>query len=238
MDYPLESFNRKVGVAENFDLGRHLTWPALDLPAISLHNERCMSHSPLSLEPLADYIEPQFGNVYEYNIQSSRGGAEQPWTTELHAAVTHYLVHEVTDEDWRSFLDILSRLYIDDIPDATRAQQAASILALYEPWMVAQAFHLAAVNAVPALDQLIGHLDDWGDGGLQEDAGAWLTRHASHEQLVELSRVANDLERNPTTPWYHAAPTGWNLTGNVAPPTLLTAWRQVVGAAESDLTDD
>lgn len=188
------------------------------------------------LEPLAAYLEPQFGNIYEYNLQSADdvGFNIQPWMPELQTAVTHYLVHEVIAEDWQPFLDELDC----DVPDGTRDEQAAFIIAHDEPWVVAYASHLAVLNAVPALGQLIGQLETWPDAGLQEDVSVWLNTHTSHEQLAELAAITNHPERNAASPQYNPDPTGWDLAENLMPPTILDAWHHVVGPAESDLTDD
>jgi hypothetical protein len=95
-----------------------------------------------------------------------------------------------------------------EVPGGAKAEQAAFIIAHHEPGLVAYAFHLAALKAVPTLDQLIGKLDTWPDvSSLQEDVGVWLNSHTSDEQLAELAATTNHPERDSATPWYTPDPT-------------------------------
>jgi ABC-type phosphate/phosphonate transport system substrate-binding protein len=55
-----------------------------------------------SLEPLADYLEPQFGNIYDYDIL-----VRQEWTDELRQAVRHFIVDLAEDELYRHALERL-----------------------------------------------------------------------------------------------------------------------------------
>jgi transposase len=188
----------------------------------------------MTLEPLADYLEPQFGNIYEYNLPGSGSFEVQEWTDELRPAVKQYLVREVSDDDYAAFLDELAF----DVPAGARTDQADHIIERAEAWEIAHAFHLAAVKAVPTLDELIGQHDAWSDASLQVDAGEWLDAHTSPEQLHALAEITGHPERNVDTPWYRPEPIGQDFTSVLAPPDLLAAWHQVVGPAESDLTDD
>jgi transposase len=190
----------------------------------------------VTLDPLADYLEPRFGSIYADDLTADDGFVDyRPWTPDLKQAVTQYLVHEVTDEDYARFVEEL----FYDVPDGSREVQAAAIVDQQPPWEIAYAFHRAAVKAVPTLDQLIGDRDTWEDAGQQDDAQFWLEANATEGQLVELARYTNHPERNPGI-WY-ARPFAWDLAfawgWDLTPSRLLKAWHHVIGPADSDLTD-
>ncbi|WP_433578565.1 hypothetical protein [Nocardia brasiliensis] len=47
-------------------------------------------------ELLAIYLNPRFGNIYEYNMAGGDVGYDiQEWTDELRAAVRAYLLHDL-----------------------------------------------------------------------------------------------------------------------------------------------
>ncbi|MBP2322670.1 transposase [Kibdelosporangium banguiense] len=183
----------------------------------------------MKFEPLADYLEPRLGNIYADNLIADDGFVEyRPWDPELEQAVKQYLVHEVTDEEYDRFIDMLYCA----VPDGSREEQAAAILKQQLPWEVADAFHWAAVKAVPTLSQLIGDRDAWEDGGQQDDAQVWMEVHASEDQLVELAQYMN-----PTVPVARGELSWWHPALELKPAQLLKAWHHVVGPAASDFTD-
>jgi transposase len=193
-------------------------------------------------EPLADYLEPQFGNIYVYNLVEQNGFDVQPWTDELRQAVNHYLVHEVTDDEYAAFLSQFEHEY--EMPLGGREGQVEFIMKVAEAWEIAYAFHLAAVSAVPTLDALIGHLKNWpredqpwGAEDEQWDAAAWLDAHASQEQLHALADIVS---HGWVSTWEQdqAGWDSWLFTEYLTPSQLLRVWHQVIDPAESDLTDD
>lgn len=189
----------------------------------------------MSLEPLADYLEPQFGNIYDYKLPAPRSVLEvQEWTEELRRAVWNYLVHEVGDDGYAAFLN--EYRYV--VPRGDRKAEAADIIKAAEAWEIANAFHLAAVKAVPTLDQFIGQLETWPDVNVRVDVAEWLDAHASVEQLYELAEATGHPERDTDAPSYSPEPIGEDFTCALSPSDLLAAWHHVVGPAPSDLTDD
>lgn len=187
----------------------------------------------MSLDPLADYLKPRFGNIYGYNLIVLHGNELQEWTDELRQAIKHYLVHEVSDTDYAAFVGELEY----EPPPGTRESQADAIIDLHDAWEIAHAFHQAAVKAIPALDGLIGQRASWQHAGQQEDAAEWLDAHATKEQLAELAEITDHPEYDPATPWYRPEPVGRDFTWTLTPPELLHAWHQVAGPAPTDLTD-
>jgi transposase len=189
----------------------------------------------MSLEPLADSLKPQFGNIYDYNLGNYDGpGIEvQEWTDELREAVKHYLLTEVDDDLFASLLDWLAL----EVPAGDRGRQIDVIIERSEAWEIAHAFHLIAVVAVPTLDELIGQAPSWSDGSMQVDAAEWLDAHASPEQLSELAEHCGRPERIFLLSPYDQEPIGEDFTRTLTPPDLLAAWRRVEGSAETDLSD-
>ncbi len=106
-----------------------------------------------------------------------------------------------------------------------------------EAWEIAHAFDQFAISAVPTLEQLIGQYETWPDPSLRVDVAEWLDAHLNSEQLGELDEIAGYPPRDTEAPWYDVGPIGEDLTWALTPPDLLTAWRRVVGPAESDFTD-
>src|SRR5690348_11544929 len=75
----------------------------LDQTAHPSSNSRGLTGSIATLEPLADYLAPQFGNIYEFNLPGADSFAVQERTDELRHAVKHYLVDEVSEDDYAAF---------------------------------------------------------------------------------------------------------------------------------------
>jgi transposase len=189
----------------------------------------------MTLEPLADYLQPRFGNIYTDNLSADDGFVGyRPWTPELEQAVGHYLIHEATDQDYARFLDEVDA----DVSSGSREEQAASVMEQQLPWEIACAFHWAAVNAVSTLDQLLGDAKVWEDIGQRDDATVWLDIHATEDQLAELAEYTNHPERDPATPWYEPQPRGEHFTRQLTPSQLRDAWHHFDGPSASDFTDD
>jgi hypothetical protein len=60
----------------------------------------------MTFELLANYLEPRFGNIYEYNLDGDEMGSKpQEWTDELAEAVRDYLLHQLPDDIYAWLLD-------------------------------------------------------------------------------------------------------------------------------------
>ncbi|MCP3797959.1 transposase [Allokutzneria sp. A3M-2-11 16] len=195
----------------------------------------------MTLEPLADYLQPRFGNIYEDDLTAVADGLDvRPWTPELTQAVMQYLVREITDEQYAQFCDAFESMVSSPaIPQGSREEQAAPIVKRCLPWEIAYAFRIAALRAVPTLDELVKQVGSWEgrDQGGREDVAEWLHVHASKDQLAELVAYVSHPERDSTTPWYQPDPTAWDLTNNLTSAELLDAWHYFISPASSDLTD-
>ncbi|KAF0835711.1 transposase [Nocardia caishijiensis] len=178
-------------------------------------------------ELLANYLEPKFGNLYEFNVANDGdiGYDPQEWTDELREAVRHYLLHEVPK-------DVGTYLFGDGSELAADASKEAHIDRMLEaePWEVAQEVRVAAVAATPSLRDVIEPTEDWPLEDVRLDAATWLETHREKvdwAELVEHSR------------YHHSGvtPTPLELVGRVAPCDLLAACDYVVGSVDFDLTD-
>lgn len=139
-----------------------------------------------SLEPLADYLAPQFGDIYEFDA----GVFTRAWTDKLRQAVRHYLVDVADNESYRHAIRHLFEWDWDLADD--RAQAAKSIVTHEDPWEVADAFHKAAVILQPSLDGLITRLNSWENAGDRNeclDAVYWLANNATAAQLHDMFRL-------------------------------------------------
>lgn len=199
-----------------------------------------MTASTTHFEPLATYLEPHFGNIYGINFDQSEYIDEQVWTPELAEAVNQYVLHEVGDDDYARFLDELA--FTVSIPDDSRETQASVIIDKAQPWEIAHAFHIAAVKAVPTLDQLIGHLDAWPSENDRYDVALWLEAHTDDKQrehlVMAVAEENFDLQKRLyQQAAYHIRLDADDIVSIDNPSELLTAWHHVVGPAPSDLTD-
>ncbi|GAA3894278.1 hypothetical protein GCM10023084_53880 [Streptomyces lacrimifluminis] len=175
-------------------------------------------------EPLANYLEPIFGNIYEYNMDEP-GFDRQEWTNELREAVIHYLEHGLP-EDIAVTLFCLDGEALKD-PGVKRAA-IDDLLKGCDAWEVAFEVRGAAVRAVPTLDQLIGHLDAWPSRDEAVDAELWLEANLTNWRFM-IEKLDPALTQQPTFDFDAM---------DYAPPALLKAWHDAVGPAPSDLTDD
>jgi hypothetical protein len=124
-----------------------------------------------SLDPLADYLESEFGDAYDN------------WTPELRSAVQHYILHELDDMAYAALMEALG-----EAPESTRQAQAEFITSHYLPFDVVDASHRAALHAIPGLQQLIDILLQSGIDNGYEEVNDWLHLHATYEERVALYR--------------------------------------------------
>lgn len=189
-----------------------------------------MTDSHISLEPLADYLEPQFGNIYDWDNSVVPYDTDsfdiQPWTEEVRQAIRHYLLHEAPQE--------LAAIAFPRSEDTSVEQWADNVLEHHQPWEVAYEFHRAAVAALPTFDSLIGHLDTWPYEDDRDDAAEWLEKHCTQSQLEQIAILSrNDALVQPS----YRGNLAFELVHEIGPPVLLRAWRKISGIAPSDLTD-
>jgi transposase len=184
-----------------------------------------MNDRPTSLEPLADYLEPQFGNIYEYNIVDAVYDVQQ-WTDELRRAIKHYLLHEASE-------DLVNGAFGRD-GDVSPDERVEQIISDYQPWEVAHALHLEVVRSFGTLDELIGHLSSWSNEDERWDAQEWLDSHSSEAQLRQMIIASGHSELLRRG---YVGNLGFELLQILEPLALLQTWNDVAGSAPSDLTD-
>lgn len=200
-----------------------------------LANQRGPGHNVPDLEPLATYLEPEFGNVYADACT---------WTPELRQAVTSYLVNEVADDAYEA----VRRELEWDVPKGTRGKQAVLIVDHHESWQVAYACHVVAVMAVPALSQLLEALSGlWDYEDWRWDTTVWFQIHATYDQLRDMVRGIDRLDLMPQWQPHHRTPAEYEhdafldlsneLPNIMTPPVLFDAWQDITGPAPTDLTD-
>lgn len=183
------------------------------------------------LEPLARYLEPRFGNIYDWDSTivpyiAVDGFDVQPWTEEVRQAVKHYLLLEAPEP-------LLDTAFPN--PEGARTEEwVDEALEGYQPWEVGLRFHEAAVALLPTLDALIGHLQIWPYEDDREDAEYWLEQHATESQLRMLAKASGQLE---LTQEHTTSDFAFHLLRQLEPPALLKAWHNVADHAPSDLTD-
>lgn len=177
-----------------------------------------------SLEPLVDYLEPEFGIVYEYD-----GDYKPLWVDGLQKAVKRYLIDVIPDDLYDKTTNYLLRLP----PEGTRAEQVDFIVQNESAFDIAQAVHAATVESLPSLDALIGGLESWeGHMELATDAGLWLTAHATEAQLTKLNRILG------TTAPIEYELEGYALDGSLSPQRLLELWHTFGECPPVDMTDE
>ena len=169
-----------------------------------------------SLEPLADYLRPRFGSIYDYNFRTVGQFDVQDWTDELKEAVEHYLIYEVPEE-LRAPLGTRLRLR------RASKKDAKDIIAIYQPWEIANIFRDASVIALPSLDALIGHSRRWPSETERWDADTWLEAHSSGDQLSQVAAVSGHRELLQPARINLA----FGLVHALQPPALLAAWKEV-----------
>jgi hypothetical protein len=167
----------------------------------------------MNLEPFETYIESRFGSQYEYGS----------WTDELRDVVTAYLAHEVPDELYRPFLDHVGY----EVPDGTREEQVAFIVARHEPVDIATGLRSAAVVTAPTFDQLIEYLETVPSAGNWEDAALWLQTHVTEEQITNMVKKSGHAEllRIEDGPGYRP-PEAYDLAEVLSLAQLRALWFQ------------
>ncbi len=185
-----------------------------------------MSKHPASLEPLADYLEPQFGNIYGYNFIVVDGIDVQPWTAELRQAIKRYLLDEASED--------LVDYAFGRGEDVSQDEWVEGIIKDYQPWEVANLFRKAVVMSLPSLGALIGDLQTWPDEDKRWDAACWLEEHATEAQLRQMIVTSGHGELLQR---HYVGNLDFELPRIVDPPALLAAWNDVAESALSDLTD-
>lgn len=209
-----------------------------------------------SFDPLADYLEPRFGDIYEQ--------PGEHWTPELEAAVTEYLLREVTDADYALLAQVFgwprgNRAMVDDDYAAmvrqvygwqagTRDQQTAWIIEHHRPWNLAYFLHRIAIRNAPTLRTVLTNRPDYLDADdLRWDAGVWLGAHATYDKLAALARIKGLTRKIPTP---------WDFPGDANPAEAARArlldvlmealsadefvdgWSRIADVAPTDLTDE
>jgi hypothetical protein len=195
-------------------------------------------------EPLADYLEPRFGSIYDWDNSSIRWGVEggfdvQRWTVELKAAVTHYFLHEVSDADYAALLQETGSRPSDD-----RAAEVGWIVDHNQPWEVADACHKAAIDKAPTLGAVLNpRLSELGAEDLIWDAALWLDANARYDQLLEIARyryLAGGFPEDDTYSSYQDPRFGARerlidvLVDKLSPDELAHDWDHVGDAASLD----
>jgi hypothetical protein len=180
-----------------------------------------------SLEPLADYLQPRFGDIYDYDWSWQGpllGNKRQEWTNELREAVRHYVIHVADDQLYRQAAGRL-----EHVADESRPDMVDVIMSRYEPWRIAFAFHEAAVMTLPSLKMLVKHLNSWANEEEREDAACWLRAHATDGQIGALASMVSGLQLTAdrqNDPEYIAHA----LVDALTPRDLLIMWKKAVGA--------
>jgi transposase len=189
-----------------------------------------MTDNHTSLEPLADYLEPQFGNIYDWDNSvvpyDTDSFDSQPWTDGVRQAIRHYLLHEAPQE--------LAAIAFPRSENTSVEQWADNVLEHHQPWEVAFEFHKAAVASLLTLDALIGHLDTWLYEDDRDDAAEWLEKHCTGLQLEQIATVSKNAALAQLS---HRGNLACALVHQLEPPVLVKLWRDITGSSPSDLTD-
>lgn len=193
-----------------------------------------MNHPFTTLEPLADYLQSEFGNIYEYNFKGEGQFEVQEWTGDLKQAVKGYLMEKAPEDLGNQVIDKLASATHDT---ESREQRVASIIERYEPWEIAHTFHEAAVIAVPTSHALIGYIDHWSYENERIDASLWLAEHATEDQLMQVVQASRGIEALTLAREHEHSDPAETLVRTLDPPALLATWDEAFGAP-SDLTDD
>lgn len=177
------------------------------------------------LEPLADYLEPIFRNIYDTDDFEA-----QPWTPELQQAVSRF----VSEVDEPLYACALNRLGIETV-DKERSEAVQLLTSERRPWEVAFAFREAAVILRPVPDELFKDVRQWSDEDEREDVVLWLQTHLGSKQLRVLGEEAAYYPEDWCRDYPEDIP--GQLSGRMSPAELLAVWRRVTASAPSDLTD-
>jgi transposase len=186
-----------------------------------------MNRSQTSLDPLAHYLEPRFGDIYSYELEGVDGPNAQRWPAELRDAVKQYLL-----------VDGPAQLITKAFPRGngeSANEWAEDIFEAYAPWEVAYDLHLEAVRAVPYLDELVGYRRAWLSKDERTDAAVWLEEHASQS---DLQQMANGAKANDSLWKGYPGNLEYVLVAVLNPTALLRLWHGVSETrASRDLTD-
>jgi hypothetical protein len=176
-----------------------------------------------ALEPLARYLEPRFGNIYDWDndiVPHDEDSFDiQPWTEEVRQAIEQYLLHEAPEP----LLEAAFPHHKGTPPEGW----VDDVVKNYQPWEVGLRFHEAAVASLPTLDALIGDLQTWPYEDERMDATYWLEEHATESQLRQIA-IASELTHLTQRPYY--ANLAFDLVHRLEPPELLSAWHDVTGS--------
>lgn len=178
----------------------------------------------ISLEPLADYLEPRFGNIYDGDFDESE---RQQWTGDLKRAVKCYLLREDSKR-------LSERAFGPRSESENLDEWAEAIIKDYEPWEVAYALRRTVVVSLPSLGALIGDLQAWPSQEERCDATHWLEENATRSQLVHAAMASRN---DQLVQRAHQSDLAFDLPQMLAPHVLLGTWNDVVGWAPSDLAD-
>jgi transposase len=175
---------------------------------------------------LADYLEPNFGDIYDIDELTV-----QPWAEELRKAVIQF----VATVDESLYACAMDRLGLK-VEGGARSEEVQFVMSLWQPWEVAYAFHHAAVILQPSPEGLVTEKDHWAYDDERMDVALWLQERLTSEQLRLLAVEA----RYDSPGLYRDDPDviADRLSACVTPAELLDAWRRVTTApTASDLTD-
>lgn len=204
-----------------------------------VHQAQPAAQTIPSLDPLADYLEPRFGDIYAQYEK-----LRDHWTPELKHAVTHYLLHKVTDADFEA----ISLYHLFYMPTGnTRAEKVQSVIERESVFDIAYALHSVAVENAPSLDLLLEQEASRID--LKIDCAKWLRKNVTYDQLVSIARISGLLRNLPLPEVYPAdadsdgdfearAELTEFLVDQLSPQPLADAWNYVTSAADTDLTDE
>src|ERR1700722_19850542 len=110
-----------------------------------------MSCMTSSHEPLADYLEPSFGDIYDTDNFEA-----QPWTEALRKTVIQYLT-TVDEQLYECAMDCLGL----KAERGARSEEVQYVISSWRPWEVADAFHRTAVVLQPSPENLVTEKSHW-----------------------------------------------------------------------------
>lgn len=186
-----------------------------------------MQH-PTSLDPLADYLKPTFGNIYEYKLERVDDFLLQEWTAELRQAVKYFFRHEAPPH-------LPEDAFGAPADGETLDEWIEQVIKDYQPREVAYFLRRAAVAASLSLEELVDRLVKKAVGVRRWDIGHWLDVHATESQLVQMANLSGytSLMGLPNIDTL-----AYSLAHFLEPRDVLEVWNEVTGSEASDLTDE